>query len=327
MRQVIALLMLYAAIVLQAHGADNGTLELGRTLTEQFYSGQTDILWQRFNTPMRDAMTSKENLAGFQRQVINQLGAESEVLSESVSPVNPYQVYLRSATFERGRGPVIVQWTVTDDQKVAGFFIRPASTAPSPYLDYQTQASLQLPFEGEWMALWGGREIASNYHARAIDQRFAYDFVKTRNGSSFHGEGTSNTDYYCFGQPILAPAAGSVVAVENDVADNRPGIMNPLRPMGNHIILDHGNQEYSFLAHFKQDSVEVNQGEQVAAGDVLGLCGNSGNSSEPHLHYHLQNTPEPFAGEGLPAQFNDYLANGELVERGEPVKGQRIQPE
>lgn len=327
MRQAIVLVMLCAAVVLQARAEDKEALELGRKLTEQFYSGQTETLWQRFDSPMREAMTSEESLADFQRQVTNQLGLETEVLSESVSPANQYQVYLRSAKFERGPGPVIIQWTLTDDQQIAGFFIRPASTTHSAYLDYQTQASLQLPFEGEWMVFWGGREVASNYHAQAVDQRFAYDFVITRNRSSFRGEGTSNADYHCFGQPILAPAAGSVVAVENGVADNRPGIMNPLRPLGNHVILDHGNDEYSFLAHFKQGSVEVKQGEQVEAGEHLGLCGNSGNSSEPHLHYHLQNTPEPFAGEGLPAQFNDYLANGQPVERGEPVKGQRIQPE
>jgi hypothetical protein len=69
------------------------------------------------------------------------------------------------------------------------------------------------------------------------------------------------------------------------------------------------------------------KGDQVKAGDLLGLCGNSGNSSEPHLHYHLQTTAEFGKGEGLPAQFQGYVADGEDVERGEPRKGQAIRPQ
>ena len=60
------------------------------------------------------------------------------------------------------------------------------------------------------------------------------------------------------------------------------------------------------------------------AGDVIGECGNSGRSSEPHLHYHMQNTPDIMNGEGLPAQFQNYYANDEVVRRGEPVRGERV---
>lgn len=301
------------------------TLERGRWLTEQFYAGETETVWERFNGPMREALTSQANLAAFHQQVSEQLGRETERLSERVDPVPPYEVYVRSATFEHGTSPVIVQWTLTEDGQVAGFFIRSAQAAPSSHLSYQTRALLKLPFDGEWLVFWGGRDVTSNYHARAVDQRFAYDFLRVDAGRSYSGEGHINEDYYCFGEPILAPAAGTVLAVENGVADNTPGEMNPLTPLGNYVILDHGEAEYSFFAHFKQGSVTVGKGDQVRSGERLGLCGNSGNSSEPHLHYHLQNTPELFAGEGLPAQFNDYLANESPVERGEPVKGQRIQ--
>lgn len=64
----------------------------------------------------------------------------------------------------------------------------------------------------------------------------------------------------------------------------------------------------------------------MKAGQTLGLCGNSGNSSEPHLHYHLQNTGIFFDGDGLPAQFLNYVADGKAVERGEPRKGQQVRP-
>ena len=95
---------------------------------------------------------------------------------------------------------------------------------------------------------------------------------------------------------------------------------------GNQVVIDHGHAEFSFLAHLQQGSVAVQPGQSVAPGDTLGLCGNSGNSSEPHLHYHLQDSGEFGAGEGKPAQFRNYTADGEWVEVGEPVQGQRIRP-
>ena len=69
-------------------------------------------------------------------------------------------------------------------------------------------------------------------------------------------------------------------------------------------------------------------GDRVKPGQFLGSCGNSGNTSEPHIHYHLQDRPgfDPAHAEGLPAQFRSYLADGKPVERGEPVKGQVIRP-
>src|SRR3546814_15367827 len=81
------------------------------------------------------------------------------------------------------------------------------------------------------------------------------------------------------------------------------------------------------LAHLRRGSVAVEAGQQVAAGDELGRCGNSGNTSEPHLHLHLQDAPVFGEGNGLPAFFEDYTADGEVVARGEAVKGQTIRSE
>lgn len=80
------------------------------------------------------------------------------------------------------------------------------------------------------------------------------------------------------------------------------------------------------MAHLQRGSVAVQVGDWVEPGDLLGLCGNSGNSSEPHLHNHLQNTPDFPGGEGLPALFRSYLVDGVLVERGEPLRGQFVAP-
>lgn len=312
--------------------AAGGPLDLGRAYTAWFYGGELAKLRERFAPEMQAAM-SADALQTFRKQVDEQLGPETGVVDEKVTPNGPYQVYVRTASFAKFPGKVVVQWTLDGEGKVGGFFVRPApppeatekkKEAPSAHLDYVTKTPLHLPFNGEWTVFWGGRSVEENYHAATRDQRFAYDLVVTKEGKTHEGDGTRNAQYYCFGQPILAPAAGKAVVVVDGLEDNVPGKMDREHPPGNHVVLDHGNGEFSFLAHFAKGTVKVAQGADVAAGAVLGQCGNSGNTSEPHLHYHLQTTPVFHEGEGLPAQFLDYVADGKAVERGEPTRGQKI---
>jgi len=207
--------------------------------------------------------------------------------------------------------------------------------APSKYLNYTTKTYLQFPFRGETIVAEGGRTLEENAHADMVDQRFALDIVASKDNvtpeeiknesvKTYNGDPSKNENYYIFGREVVATATGTVVSTENNIADNVPGVENRQNIPGNHVVIDHGNGEFSMFAHFKQGSVRVHVGDKVKYGDVLGLCGNSGNSSEPHLHYHLQNTQEWLDGEGLPAQFNRYIANGAFVERGEPVSGEII---
>jgi hypothetical protein len=212
-----------------------------------------------------------------------------------------------------------VSWTLDANGQVAGFSVRPPQSAhASRFDDYQTKTPLRLPVSGDWFVFWGGRMLKQNYHAAAPDQRFAYDLVVRKGDLTHDGDGKDNAQYYAFGKPIVAPGSGKVVEAVDGIADNTPGVMNRDQPFGNHVILDHGNGEFSFLAHFQAGSIAVKQGQKVKAGDRLGSCGNSGNSSEPHVHYHLQTTAQPFGGEGLPAQFLNYVADGKPVARGEP---------
>ncbi len=192
--------------------------------------------------------------------------------------------------------------------------------ARTEFLAYPTRTALHLPFAGEWYVYWGGRTVALNRHITARDQRFAYDFLilaRGHTGNSYRDAGEDNDDYYCFGQPIFAPAAGIVVKAENEVPENTPGEMNSNEPLGNFVILDHACSEFSFLAHFQRGTVVVRGGDRVHTGQLLARCGNSGNSSEPHLHFHLQNSPIPFRGEGLPAFFLKYLVDGKPIAQGE----------
>jgi murein DD-endopeptidase MepM/ murein hydrolase activator NlpD len=132
--------------------------------------------------------------------------------------------------------------------------------------------------------------------------------------------------YYCWDQPILAPAAGTVAGVVTDLPDNPIGSTDPQNPAGNHVVLDFGNGEFGFLGHMRQGSIRLQPGDEVEMGQELGRCGNSGNTSEPHLHFHLQTTTDLSNGDGLPAFFNQYVADDQTVERGEPEAGLYIQP-
>jgi murein DD-endopeptidase MepM/ murein hydrolase activator NlpD len=307
---------------------DEATLEQGRQYTQQFYDGELTPIAETFSSAMTEVIGGEEGLAAFRQQVLDQLGAEVEVLDEQTSTLPGMNVYRRVARFENTEQAFVVQWAFSD-VAIEGFQITPdtSAEASSEFLDYQTETNLRLPFEGEWFVFWGGRTVEQNYHAAYPDQRFAYDFVVVQDGLTHRGEGTANEDYYCFGLEILAPAEGVVVAAVDGLPDQIPGELNPEQPLGNHVILDHQNGEFSFLAHLQQGSVAVAEGDEVQAGEVLGRCGNSGNSSEPHLHFHLQTTAIPFEGEGLPAQFQHYLADGEAVARGEPEQGQTIAPQ
>ncbi|HEX6369574.1 MAG TPA: M23 family metallopeptidase [Longimicrobium sp.] len=323
---VAAALMCAAPLPAQA---DSARMELGRRYTQWLYAGQTDTLWALFSPEMRRVVPSAEAMAGMRRQIDAQIGTETEVLSERVVEPSPGVTgYIRSARFSRV--PMAIDITVVTDASgiIQGLGVRPQAApptlAPTQFLDYQTKTPLRLPFDGDWYVFWGGRTLEQNYHAAHADQRFAYDIIIRRDGSSHSGDGTALEQYYCWAQPILAPGAGTVVTALDTLPDQRPGMMDPANPPGNHVIVDHGNGEFSLLAHLRRGSVAVRPGQRVEQGQKLGECGNSGNTSEPHLHYHLQNAPVFGAGQGLPALFDGYVADGQPVERGEPVKGQTV---
>lgn len=327
---LLAAIVLAAATPLAAQQpADSARMSLGRTYTRWFREARTDSLWARFTPQMRTAVPSAERLAAFRQTLARDAGDEGEVVSESAREVGQGVLYERVSRYATSPVPLRLTIATTADGQIAGFGIRPATMgdpAPSRFLDYTTKAALRLPFDGEWYVFWGGRTREQNYHVIAADQRFAYDLVVRRDGSTHTGDGTRADQYYCWGRPILAPGAGTIVTAVDSLADNAPGQMDPAHAAGNHVIIDHGSGEYSLLAHLRRGSVAVHAGQRVSPGDKLGECGNSGNTSEPHLHYHLQNGPAFGRAEGLPAQFTGYTADGRRVERGEPVRGQTIQP-
>ena len=186
-------------------------------------------------------------------------------------------------------------------------------------------SKLILPFKGEWTVFWGGDTKELNYHVVDQAQKNAFDFLITdEKGNSYKTIGQTNDDYYVFGKKIIAPAAGEVVLVVEGIKDNTPGEMNPIYVPGNTVIIKTANDEYLFFAHFKQHSIKVKQGQQVKQGELLGLCGNSGNSTEPHLHFQIQNVENMNKATGVKSYFDNILVNGELKNDYSPIKGEKI---
>lgn len=200
------------------------------------------------------------------------------------------------------------------------------------YLNYQTKTDLELPFDDEWYIAVGGRthlEGGHHFITRGSGQRYAYDIAKIVDGSFYSGDGNANEDAYTFGARVNAPGSGKIIALENNINDNiRPGVINDdindSNLAGNYIMIDHLNGEFSLIAHFKKGTITVSVGDNVIKGQEVGKAGNSGNSTGPHVHYHIQNTPDPLDGIGLPAQFQNYFEDDVLIERGEPVRSQTV---
>ncbi len=154
-----------------------------------------------------------------------------------------------------------------------------------------TNTEFFLPFHGTWLTFWGGDTAKQNHHHHTQSQRYAFDFIKVDdNDNFFRTNGNSSEDYYSFGLDILAPGDGEVVEVVNGLRDNTPKELNSFNFIGNYIMIKHDETVYSVLGHLKQNSVVVKVGAKVKAGDKLALCGNSGYTTDPHLHFQVQDS-------------------------------------
>jgi murein DD-endopeptidase MepM/ murein hydrolase activator NlpD len=148
-----------------------------------------------------------------------------------------------------------------------------------------------------------------------IAQRFAIDWVQLNpDGKTYKGDPLDNKSYRAYGNDALAVADSTVVATKDGIPQNVPGENSRAVPItletvgGNHVILDLGNGHYAFYAHLQPGSLRVKVGDHVKRGQVLGLVGNSGNSTEPHLHFHIGESNSPLGSEGIPYVFESFEA-------------------
>lgn len=170
---------------------------------------------------------------------------------------------------------------------------------------------MSLPFDGYWDVVSGGIDKSSSHSWNNVTQRYAYDFVFSgEDKKKYEAEGRKASSYYAFGQDILAPAHGIVIKVQNNIRDyafaGTGRIDLRTRDMrGNYLIIRHADHVYSFIAHLKRYSCKVKPGDFVKRGQVIGKCGNSGHSTEPHIHFHVQDYPNFYLAVGLPILFRN----------------------
>ena len=152
-----------------------------------------------------------------------------------------------------------------------------------PLLDSPQRTRLRLPFDGPWLMAHGFEFF--EHHGR--QGTLGNDFFKLGpNALPFRGRGRRNSDWYSFGEPVLAPADGIVSAVRRDSRDNIP--FTPVGDRGdyNYVYIEHPHKEQTFLAHFRHDSICVRVGQKVKEGQKLGECGNTETFAVgSHIHF------------------------------------------
>ncbi|MFL6231522.1 MAG: M23 family metallopeptidase [Thermoanaerobaculia bacterium] len=214
--------------------------------------------------------------------------------------------------------------------------------------NHQSPNEYSFPLAGTWYV--GAGPNLESPHRWAANEEFAYDLgALGGDGLTHKGDGSRLADYYGYGRDVLAVADGVVVeagadATEADGRLKQPGESegdfekrtvleqmkllagSPKSALGNYVVIRHAGGEFSHYAHLKQGSVRVKAGDAVKRGQVIGQLGQTGNSTEPHLHFQLTDGPDPLYSRGVPILFKNavstlgfggsYLQTGWIVTAG-----------
>lgn len=187
---------------------------------------------------------------------------------------------------------------------------------------------MSLPFVDKWNVFNGGIDKLNSHSWNIISQRYAYDFVKSENGKKrFFSDGKKAIEYFAFKKNVLAPNDGIVITVKNNIKDYKNAGSGKIdiwtRDIrGNFIIIKHNENVYSLSAHLRKNSCLVKKGDIVKRGQIIAKCGNSGHSTEPHIHFQLQDKANWYFSNGLPIFFKNIIkSNSEItnLETNEPV--------
>jgi urea transporter len=167
--------------------------------------------------------------------------------------------------------------------------------------------TISLPFHGRWKVTQG----INGRFTHKEDWAFAYDFQAVDfGGMTYKSSGAEPEDYFSFGLPVTAPAAGKIHSLKQDVPDNLIGRTNMEENWGNHVIIEHAAGYYSCLSHLKRGSIKVATGQEVLKGEIIAACGNSGRSPYPHIHLQFQALPRP-GSPSIGFEFSNIIAGNE----------------
>jgi murein DD-endopeptidase len=198
--------------------------------------------------------------------------------------------------------------------------------SPVVHVDKKPVVTIASPLDGTNLVAANGPSNTSG-HRRAlipvdghayISQRYAIDWVEAgADGKTYVGDPLENKNYKIYGAEIHSVADGVVTEVKDGIPQNVPNAETHTVPItletigGNHVIVDIGGGRFAFYAHMQPGSPRVKVGDHVKTGQVLGLVGNTGNSSEPHLHFDICDASSMLACEGLPYAFKSFELTGE----------------
>jgi murein DD-endopeptidase MepM/ murein hydrolase activator NlpD len=183
----------------------------------------------------------------------------------------------------------------------------PVSVAAPPIIAAPLSGDLWLAGNGPDNSAGHRRTLMALAGQGRIAQRFAIDWVRLfPDGKTFRGDPKDNRSYRAFGAEVLAVADATVVDTKDGIPENQPDLtvravpITPATVGGNFILLELGNDVYALYAHLQPGSLRVKKGDRVRRGQVLALVGNTGNSTEPHLHFQVADRRSPFDAEGIP---------------------------
>lgn len=156
-----------------------------------------------------------------------------------------------------------------------------------------------------------------------VPERFAIDWVKLDGADRlFTGDIAKLGDYAFYGTPVHAAADGVVVNLYDETGEQVPGSdtkgITPQNIGGNMVVVDIGGGAYAFYAHLQRGSLKVKLGDKVKTGEVLGLLGNTGNSTAPHLHFHVMDGTSPLDANSLPYVFTRFTGLGVMTDPDSP---------
>lgn len=285
---------------------------------EKFYNAEHyDSIYSMFSKEMQSALPldkTKEFLTGLNSQ------AGKIQKREFVKYKSTYAIY--KTQFHKTLFAINI--SVDNDSKINGLLVNAFKDETLPKIK-RNKTKMSLPFKDEWTVVWGGDTKELNYHVESNAQKNAFDIlIINKKGKSYKTNGKTNQDFYAFGKQLFAPCGGEVVLVIDGVDDNKIGEMNSVDVGGNTVIIKTINNEFVVFCHFKNKTILVKKGQQVKQGQVLGQCGNSGHSSEPHLHFHLQNGNDMNTATGIKCYFDKLNVNGKLMTDYSPIQKDKI---
>jgi Peptidase family M23 len=223
----------------------------------------------------------------------------------------------------------LISYALPED--APGLSLLSSRTVAGPNLTVDPRPAITLipPVHGAGWLSANGCCLASSVHRylrTAVDgahynksETFAIDWMQLQDGLLYTGGGTQNEQYPGFGASIVSVAAGTVVSIRDGMPEQTPNVpvvgINQLEDYGgNNVVVQIEPNVWAFYAHLQPGSIAVQVGDQVTAGQLLGLLGNTGNSTAPHLHFQLSDGPNVLLANSVPFAFENYTLAGTFDE-------------